>query len=422
MKKKWIYIYNIDKNTKIAYLSLAKCASNEIRNIFTLLTGEQSKLEININDKNDDRLKDLIIFSFIRNPWERFHSAFNMIFKNNSLNLSNKFLEFSLNPDNCKTIDPGHWTPQYDQLITENGEILPKYIGNINNIYKFINFMINDIDLDNNVKINLLNKLIKIKNNTNKQHVRNKDFTDPYYYLQYYNKITYENVSKYLNTDIKLFNFYNEFDKSSLDNLSIYYGLDKNIKVSHNYIPCYEKLFKDLKYKTKNLLEIGIGGMYNLPKTLTQGDNTRNYYRSGNSLRMWRDYFTEASVYGIDINKNLMFTENRIKTFVANQNSEQDLQLVMDKIDTKLDIIIDDGSHMGEHQVFSFIHLNKHLSDNGIYVIEDVQPSHINGFKDLSIFPADFKEYINKNFNVEYFDTRNTTGKPDDFIVSFTKK
>jgi hypothetical protein len=218
-----------------------------------------------------------------------------------------------------------------------------------------------------------------------------------------------------------LFNFYNEFDKSSLDNLSIYYGLDKNIKVSHNYIPCYEKLFKDLKYKTKNLLEIGIGGMYNLPKTLTQGDNTRNYYRSGNSLRMWRDYFTEASVYGIDINKNLMFTENRIKTFVANQNSKQDLQLVMDKIDTKLDIIIDDGSHMGEHQVFSFIHLNKHLSDNGIYVIEDIQPQHINGFKDLSIFPTDFKEYINNNFHIEYFDTRNNR-RSDDFIISFRKK
>ena len=149
---------------------------------------------------------------------------------------------------------------------------------------------------------------------------------------------------------------------------------------------------------------------------------SRTNYKTGNSLKCWEQYFPLANIYGIDIYSHPELNKNRIKTFVANQNSEQDLQLVMDKIDTKLDIIIDDGSHMGEHQVFSFIHLNKHLSDNGIYVIEDVQPSHINGFKDLSIFPADFKEYINKNFNVEYFDTRNTNGRSDDFIVSFTKK
>ena len=197
-----------------------------------------------------------------------------------------------------------------------------------------------------------------------------------------------------------------------------YYDLNANYVWGHNYIKIYKLLFDRFSIsEVKNILEIGLGFILKDSNTAFSKDN----YKHGNSLRMWRDYFTEASVYGIDINKNLMFTENRIKTFVANQNSEQDLQLVMDKIDTKLDIIIDDGSHMGEHQVFSFIHLNKHLSDNGIYVIEDVQPPHINGFKDLSIFPADFKEYINKNFNVEYFDTRNT-GRPDDFIVSFTKK
>ena len=40
-----------------------------------------------------------------------------------------------------------------------------------------------------------------------KIHVRNKNFNDNSYYLKYYNKQTYNNVSKYLETDIKLFNF-----------------------------------------------------------------------------------------------------------------------------------------------------------------------------------------------------------------------
>ena len=208
-----------------------------------------------------------------------------------------------------------------------------------------------------------------------------------------------------------------------LEDYAIKYGLDKCIQSGcHNYIPAYTELFNNIRYNVNNILEIGIGSLENGQMGgLTGPLVSRTNYKTGNSLKCWEEYFPLANIYGIDIYPHPELNKNRIKTFVADQNSEQDLQLVMDKIDTTLDIIIDDGSHMGEHQVFSFIHLNKHLSDNGIYVIEDVQPQHINGFKDLSIFPADFKEYINKHFNVEYFDTRKS-GKPDDFIVSFTKK
>ena len=148
---------------------------------------------------------------------------------------------------------------------------------------------------------------------------------------------------------------------------------------------------------------------------------SRTNYKTGNSLKCWEEYFPISNIYGIDIYSHPELNNNRINTFVADQNNKIDLENVMNNINAKLDIIIDDGSHQGEHQVFSFMCLNKYLSENGIYVIEDVQPQHINGFKDLSIFPADFKEYINNNFDVEHFDTR-SIGKSDDFIVSFTKK
>ena len=63
-KKMDLYIYQLDEHTKLAYLSLAKCASNVIRRIFGIMTGKPKNLRINIQDKNDERLKDLIIFSF----------------------------------------------------------------------------------------------------------------------------------------------------------------------------------------------------------------------------------------------------------------------------------------------------------------------------------------------------------------------
>ena len=77
---------------------------------------------------------------------------------------------------------------------------------------------------------------------------------------------------------------------------------------------------------------------------------------------------------------------------------------VINNINSPIDIIIDDGSHIGEHQVFSFIVLNKYLSPNGIYVIEDIQPQYIDRFKDLSIFSKDYKEYILTHFKIRIYD------------------
>ena len=211
-----------------------------------------------------------------------------------------------------------------------------------------------------------------------------------------------------------------------LSNLAIKYGLDKSIHTScHNYIPGYTKIFKDIRYNVTNLLEIGIGSLENNQMGGKHGlVATQFQYKTGNSLKCWSEYFPNANIYGIDIYSHSELNKDKIKTFVANQNSEEDLKNLMSEINTELDIILDDGSHQGEHQVFSFMYLNKYLSSSGIYVIEDIQPTNIQGFKDLSIFPEYFKEYINKNFDVEYFDTRDTCGRfrNDDFMVVFIKK
>jgi hypothetical protein len=66
--------------------------------------------------------------------------------------------------------------------------------------------------------------------------------------------------------------------------------------------------------------------------------------------------------------------------------------------------------------------LNKFLNKNGIYVIEDIQPDNIQKFIDLTIFPNDYIEYMKENFSIQYFDTRHTINKQDDFMVSFTRK
>jgi len=213
-----------------------------------------------------------------------------------------------------------------------------------------------------------------------------------------------------------------------LNALCKYYSLDKTMYFDnnnqylwgHNYINSYNILFDNLnKPDVKNILEIGLGFVLSNSSTAFSQDKK---YRPGNSLRMWRDYFNNSNVFGIDINPELMFNEDRIQTFVADQSNETDLQNVINRINCELDIIIDDGSHYGEHQVYSFMFLNKFLKPNGIYIIEDVMPYNINKFIDLTIFPDSYINYIRDNFVIQHHDTRQMTTRNDDFIISFTRK
>ena len=208
----------------------------------------------------------------------------------------------------------------------------------------------------------------------------------------------------------------------TLDDLARSYILDKSVSThNHNYIPGYESLFIDIRSSVKNVLEIGIGSLENGQMGGPDGPLASLGYKTGNSLRCWRDYFHNANIYGIDIFEHNL-NEERITTFKADQSSETDLLNLMSNINNNLDIIIDDGSHNETHQVFSFMTLEKYLSPNGIYVIEDIQPPFIETFKDLSLFPLEFKTYILNNYRVEIFDTRRITDRKDDFMMAFIRK
>ena len=208
----------------------------------------------------------------------------------------------------------------------------------------------------------------------------------------------------------------------SLEYYSKLYILDKSISTgNHNYIPGYSSLFENVRYDVKKMLEIGIGSLENEQMGGTSGSLANMGYKTGNSLRCWRDYFSNATVYGIDIYEHQL-NEDRIVTFRADQSNTSDLSRVIENINGLLDIIIDDGSHDSTHQVVSFMFLEKYLSTKGIYVIEDIQPDSIEKFKDLSIFPEDFRSYITDTYDIKYFDTRDTLNRPDDFMMAFIKK
>ena len=70
-------------------------------------------------------------------------------------------------------------------------------------------------------------------------------------------------------------------------------------------------------------------------------------------MRMWKSYFKKSNIFGIDIFDKKAHEENRIKTFKGSQTDEKFLKDIVSKIG-KIDIVIDDGSHINEHVIQTF--------------------------------------------------------------------
>lgn len=138
----------------------------------------------------------------------------------------------------------------------------------------------------------------------------------------------------------------------------LYGGTDK---VKHGYMPVYANHLGGRRFERNLVFEIGVGGY---------GDR-----RPGGSLAIWRDYFVRSRVVGIDLHDKDVHLGHRVSFQQADQSSEADLRSVVDRHGPP-DIVIDDGSHIGEHVLASFRFLFPLLRPGGIYVIEDLSTSY----------------------------------------------
>jgi hypothetical protein len=146
------------------------------------------------------------------------------------------------------------------------------------------------------------------------------------------------------------------------------YGSDKG-QTWHNYTAVYSALFGRLSNQPLRIFEIGLG-TNNPEVTSSMGINGR----PGASLRGWRELFPNALVYGADIDREILFEEDRIKTFYCDQLDGVAIRDLWSQPPLKdgMDIIIDDGLHTFEGNI-SFLNGSwEQLRQGGFYVIEDI--------------------------------------------------
>jgi SAM-dependent methyltransferase len=128
-------------------------------------------------------------------------------------------------------------------------------------------------------------------------------------------------------------------------------------------------LFEDLCEKKLRVFELGLGtNNPHLPSNM--GVNGK----PGASLRGWAAYFPNAKVYGADIDMNILFEEDRIKTYYCNQLVPQEIKAMWNERELwePFDIIIEDGLHEFEANVCFFENSIHKLKRGGYYIIEDL--------------------------------------------------
>src|SRR5262249_10257205 len=144
------------------------------------------------------------------------------------------------------------------------------------------------------------------------------------------------------------------------------YGSDK---ASHGYTQLYSALFKDRFDHPLRVFELGLG-----TNNLAMLSNMGVFGAPGASLRGWRDVFPQGSVYGADIDREILFQEDGIQSFYCDQLDKFSIRKVWSHRALRggADIIIEDGLHTFEANVSFLEESLEYLRPGGVYVIEDI--------------------------------------------------
>lgn len=123
----------------------------------------------------------------------------------------------------------------------------------------------------------------------------------------------------------------------------------------HHYTEIYERFFFQWKNDPIAIFEIGVA--------------------NGGSLKMWQEYFPNATIVAADIEDKSQFDNSHVKTVVADQSRRDQLRLAVDAGGGHYDVLLDDGGHTMEQQQVSLGYLFPFVKPGGFYVLEDIHTS-----------------------------------------------
>lgn len=98
-------------------------------------------------------------------------------------------------------------------------------------------------------------------------------------------------------------------------------------------------------------------------------------FGNGESINFWKALFPNAYLYIID--RDISCNGDGFQVLKVDQSSQDQLIGLCKILEGKdIGLIVDDGSHVPEHQLDTFNILFRQLREGGVYIIEDVECSY----------------------------------------------
>jgi len=146
----------------------------------------------------------------------------------------------------------------------------------------------------------------------------------------------------------------------------------------HNYTTFYYSIFKDLREKKLRIFELGLGtNNVKIPSNMgAEGKPGASHYG-------WSEFFPNSRIFGADIDRDILFNTDKIKSFYCDQTKPEIIRKMWDESDLQegFDIIVDDGLHIFNANVCFFENSIHKLKKNGYFIIEDILNKEEQTFK-----------------------------------------
>jgi len=123
-------------------------------------------------------------------------------------------------------------------------------------------------------------------------------------------------------------------------------------KVNHGYMRWYGRHFDPIRHQVQRVLEIGV--------------------QTDRSIKMWEEYFPNAEIIGLDIDPACKAYSGGRRTVVIGDQSDESFMDSLGRTFGPFDVVIDDGSHIPDHILLGFQKLFPYLTENALYVMEDI--------------------------------------------------
>ncbi|MDR0620928.1 MAG: class I SAM-dependent methyltransferase [Deltaproteobacteria bacterium] len=146
------------------------------------------------------------------------------------------------------------------------------------------------------------------------------------------------------------------FSSKALNDLGQKHGTDKcSGPNGHDYLRKYEFFLRPLKDADFVFLELGV-------------------YK-GASLRTWSDYFTKATIHGVDIEEQVRdYDVGRAQLTIGDLSKNAFLENL---IDLRPKVVLDDASHWWPDQLRALFTLYPRLQPGALYILEDIHTSFV---------------------------------------------